>query len=101
VRRKSGSLVPLEIAICTAAANLGRAGEDEFHGYEMAKTLRIKIEQLEILGGGYYSEGAAQVQMAQASALRLLAEIADGKRTLPISVKEFPPASAGGPQAVA
>jgi PadR family transcriptional regulator PadR len=39
VRRKSGSLVPLELAICTAAANLRRRGEDEFHGYEIAKTL--------------------------------------------------------------
>jgi PadR family transcriptional regulator PadR len=39
VRRKPGTLVPLEIAICTAAANLQRRGTDEFHGYEMAKTL--------------------------------------------------------------
>ena len=39
MRRKPGSLVPLEIAICTAAANLQRGGTDEFHGYEMAKTL--------------------------------------------------------------
>jgi PadR family transcriptional regulator PadR len=39
VRRKQGSLVPLELAICTAAARLRDRGEDEFHGYEMAKTL--------------------------------------------------------------
>ena len=39
MRRKSGSLVPLEIAICAAAADLRTRGEDEFHGYEMAKTL--------------------------------------------------------------
>ena len=39
MRRKSGSLVPLELAICTAAANLRRRGEGEFHGYEIAKTL--------------------------------------------------------------
>jgi len=39
VRRKPGALVPLEMAICTAAANLRRRGSDEFHGYEMAKTL--------------------------------------------------------------
>jgi len=39
VRRKPGSLVPLELAICTAAARLRERGEDEFHGYEMAKTL--------------------------------------------------------------
>jgi PadR family transcriptional regulator len=39
VRRKPGSLVPLEIAICSAAAILRRRGEEEFHGYEIAKTL--------------------------------------------------------------
>ena len=39
VRRKPGSLVPLEIAICSAAATLRRRGIDQFHGYEMAKTL--------------------------------------------------------------
>ncbi|HMF96563.1 MAG TPA: PadR family transcriptional regulator [Vicinamibacterales bacterium] len=39
MRRKPGSLVPLEIAICEAAAALRGAGHDEFHGYEIAKTL--------------------------------------------------------------
>jgi DNA-binding PadR family transcriptional regulator len=39
VRRKPGSLVPLEIAICRSAADLHRAGVAEFHGYEMAKHL--------------------------------------------------------------
>jgi DNA-binding PadR family transcriptional regulator len=40
VRRKPGSLVPLEVAICTAAAALRESGVEEFHGYEIAKTLR-------------------------------------------------------------
>jgi PadR family transcriptional regulator PadR len=39
VRRKPGSLVPLEVAICSAAAMLHQRGAAEFHGYEMAKTL--------------------------------------------------------------
>lgn len=39
MRRKPGSLVPLEIAICSAAATLHAQGVSEFHGYEMAKTL--------------------------------------------------------------
>jgi PadR family transcriptional regulator, regulatory protein PadR len=39
MRRKPGSLVPLEIAICTAAASLRRRGINEFHGYELAKQL--------------------------------------------------------------
>jgi PadR family transcriptional regulator, regulatory protein PadR len=39
MRRKPGSLVPLESAICVAAADLVRTGVNEFHGYEMAKRL--------------------------------------------------------------
>src|SRR5262245_21286556 len=37
MRRKPGRLVPLELAICDAAARLRRRGIDEFHGYEIAK----------------------------------------------------------------
>jgi PadR family transcriptional regulator PadR len=39
VRRKPGTLVPLELAICDAAATLRRRGAAEFHGYEIAKAL--------------------------------------------------------------
>jgi PadR family transcriptional regulator PadR len=39
MRRKLGSLVPLEVAICEAAAQLARRGVGEFHGYELAKRL--------------------------------------------------------------
>ena len=39
MRRKSGRLVPLEQAICLGAANLRRRGQDNFHGYEIAKHL--------------------------------------------------------------
>jgi PadR family transcriptional regulator, regulatory protein PadR len=39
VRRKAGSLVPLEIAICEAADALRSRGHDAFHGYEIAKTI--------------------------------------------------------------
>ena len=39
MRRKPGTLVPLEVAICTAAAALKRAGTEEFHGFLIAKTL--------------------------------------------------------------
>jgi PadR family transcriptional regulator, regulatory protein PadR len=37
VRRKLGTLVPLEQAICVSAALLRRRGVVEFHGYELAK----------------------------------------------------------------
>jgi len=39
VRRKPGTLVPLELAICEAAATLRRGGDGEFHGYDIAKRL--------------------------------------------------------------
>jgi PadR family transcriptional regulator len=39
VRRKPGALVPLELAICQAAAALRARGDVEFHGYEIAKTI--------------------------------------------------------------
>ena len=39
MRRKSGRLVPLEQSICLGAANLRRRGQDNFHGYEIAKHL--------------------------------------------------------------
>jgi PadR family transcriptional regulator PadR len=39
MRRKPGALVPLEQAICVAAAGLRSRGLDEFHGYELAKQL--------------------------------------------------------------
>ena len=40
MRRKPGSLVPLELAICEAATALGRRGHDEFHGYAIAKLIK-------------------------------------------------------------
>jgi DNA-binding PadR family transcriptional regulator len=39
VRRKPGTLLPLELAICNAADNLRQRGHDEFHGYLIAKAL--------------------------------------------------------------
>ena len=39
MRRKPGALVPLELAICEVAAKLRRRGDDEFHGYQIAKQL--------------------------------------------------------------
>jgi DNA-binding PadR family transcriptional regulator len=39
VRRKPGALLPLEVAICDAADHLRERGQDEFHGYLIAKEL--------------------------------------------------------------
>ena len=45
MRRKPGALVPLEQAICSAAAALRRRGIDEFHGYDLAKQLADDAER--------------------------------------------------------
>jgi DNA-binding PadR family transcriptional regulator len=45
VRRKPNALVPLEEAICAAAAGLTVAGIEEFHGYELAKQLASHADQ--------------------------------------------------------
>lgn len=45
MRRKQGSLVPLEIAICHTAALMRAAGVVEFHGYELAKKLTAVADQ--------------------------------------------------------
>jgi PadR family transcriptional regulator PadR len=39
VRRRAGSLVPLEAEIITTGLALRRAGEERFHGFELAKLL--------------------------------------------------------------
>ena len=44
MRRKPGALVPLELAICVAAADLRRTGVDEFHGYLIAKEIKEHAE---------------------------------------------------------
>jgi PadR family transcriptional regulator PadR len=45
MRRRAGSLVPLELAICTCALELQRQGIDTFHGYEIAKRLASAAER--------------------------------------------------------
>ena len=45
MRRKPGQLVPLEYAICEAAAELRHRGSGEFHGYEIAKRLTTDLDR--------------------------------------------------------
>jgi Family of unknown function (DUF6680) len=54
---------------------------------EMAKTLGIRVEQLDIFEGGYVPQGHVDIEREQASIRKLLLEIADGKRSLPIEVR--------------
>ncbi len=40
MRRKSGSLVSLEVSILEAALRLRRDGQEEVHGFQLAKVMR-------------------------------------------------------------
>ncbi len=52
MRRKPGSLVPLELAICACAAELRSRGVEEFHGYEIAKRLSDVGDQRQLTAYG-------------------------------------------------
>ena len=54
---------------------------------EMAKSLGIHVEQLDIFEGGYVPQGHVDIEREQATIRRLLTEIADGKRSLPIEIR--------------
>jgi PadR family transcriptional regulator PadR len=45
MRRKPGRLLPIEVAICTAAHDLRRSGSTEFHGFQIAKYLANIADQ--------------------------------------------------------
>jgi DNA-binding PadR family transcriptional regulator len=49
VRRKTGSLVPLELAICTAALALRDRGVEQFHGYLIAKEIKDVVSTAKLL----------------------------------------------------
>jgi len=40
MRRKAGAVLPLEASVLAAAVTLSKAGISEFHGFELAKSLR-------------------------------------------------------------
>ena len=52
MRRKPGTLVPLETEICIAGAALLRSGVDEFHGYELAKHLAESTDRQSLAAYG-------------------------------------------------
>jgi DNA-binding PadR family transcriptional regulator len=53
VRRKPGTLLPLEISILETAIELRRQGEDEFHGFSVAKEIAEREEARTLWGVGW------------------------------------------------
>jgi PadR family transcriptional regulator PadR len=62
MRRKPGTLIPLEIAICTCAVELAADGIKEFHGYEMAKKLAAETEHESLAAYGTLYRALARLQ---------------------------------------
>jgi len=54
MRRKPGTLLPLEADILAAAVALQRAGEPSFHGYQLAKRLSADDRRRLIAHGTLY-----------------------------------------------
>ena len=62
MRRKPGSLVPLELAICRCAVELATEGAREFHGYEMAKKLADETDHQSLAAYGTLYRALGRLQ---------------------------------------
>lgn len=52
MRRKPGTLLPIELAILGAGLDLVRRGEDTFHGYTVAREIRDHAEARRLTAHG-------------------------------------------------
>ena len=52
MRRKPGTLIPIELSILGAALDLSRAGQADFHGYAIAKEIREREEARRLAAQG-------------------------------------------------
>jgi PadR family transcriptional regulator, regulatory protein PadR len=62
MRRKPGTLVPLELAICRSAVELQQDGVREFHGYEMAKKLAAETDHQSLAAYGTLYRALGRLQ---------------------------------------
>jgi len=52
MRRKPGTLIPFEVSILGAGLNLSHQGQNEFHGYAIAKEIRDREQARKLAGQG-------------------------------------------------
>lgn len=64
MRRKPGTLVPLEVSILTAAVALAFGGEPEFHGYAVAKELKEREEARRLTAHGTLYRALERLEQA-------------------------------------
>lgn len=64
VRRKAGTLLPLEISILETAVGLRRRGEEEFHGFAVAKELAEREKARTLTAHGTLYKALERMQRA-------------------------------------
>jgi DNA-binding PadR family transcriptional regulator len=62
MRRKVGALVPLEVSILEAAAELQLAGQAEVHGYELARVVKDIREATRLTAYGTLYKALARLE---------------------------------------
>ena len=64
MRRKAGTLIPIEQSILAAALMLLTAGEEEFHGYQMAKEIKGQTDARLLTGHGTLYRALERLEQA-------------------------------------
>jgi PadR family transcriptional regulator PadR len=64
MRRKPGSILPLEAAVLEAAVELAKAGVEQFHGFELAKHLRNHDGQRSLTAHGTLYKALSRMEKA-------------------------------------
>lgn len=62
VRRKPGTLLPLELALLEAGLELARRGENEFHGFAIAKRIQEIDSAKRLTAHGTLYKALAQME---------------------------------------
>lgn len=71
MRRKPGTLVPIEVSILSAAVALNLAGQPEFHGYAVASELKEREEARRLTAHGTLYRALNRLEEAGLLASRL------------------------------
>src|SRR5512139_1184275 len=64
MRRKPGTLVPIEVSILSAGVALALGGEPEFHGYAVARELKEREEARRLTAHGTLYRALERLQTA-------------------------------------
>lgn len=62
MRRKDGDLLPLEVSILESARELQNAGNGEFHGFAIAKTIREREQARALTAHGTLYKALARME---------------------------------------